>query len=396
MLNRYMLFSIFLVSSNALAFDNDYSFNQPNFNTENFLDLNKAEFPEHLNDQWYQAENGWRISSHSLTSDLTYLHTQVKLHKALSKFASMRLNYDQEIMYADKEIQTPELEFEVRPMPKYPVAFSIIGAFYFDKSNSDQGYAITVGERTKNYIRYSSTNIDKYHNQKTTDNSLYLKYAYTNVLDAAYHWSDQFSLRASYKQFTPLIFLFDDQVTEFTHEGYAYDTSIKYRQNKNTHYKVRLKGFEIDKSLTGTTNQEQALSYRSINLIWLIHQQQDYKFSFGIRDDEFTNNIHSTITAASIVDYPYSMQQLYSTVTHPYSAHQSWQLGLYLGLAKEPSDINNNDPENKGITETKLNYVWSYQSSDKKSAVFLHISFNLDNFSDDPGDGGGLTYQSTF
>ena len=387
---------ISIMTSSVKAFDNDYSINPTNFNTENFLDLNKAEFPEWLNAPWYASDNGWRISSHSLTSDLTYLHTQVKLHQSLSDYAAMRLNYDQEIIYADKEVQPPELEFEVRPVPKYPATFSIIGAFQYDKSNSEQGFALTYGDRKKNFIRYSSMNIDKYHNQKTSDNSEYIIYPYTNILEGAYHWSNKLNARFKYTEFTPMEFLFDNQVTNFKHEGNQYDAFVKYKRNENNHFKIRMKGFEIDKSLTGTTDQAQTIKYDSVDIKWLARQQHAYKLGFGLRYDDFQNDIVSTITSSTVLDYPYSMNQIYSTVTHAYSDQGTWELGLYAGIAKEPTDALNNDADNKGIPETKLNYVWSYSSKNKKSVVFLHISFNLDNFSEDPGDGGGLTYQSTF
>lgn len=395
---KYRIFGLVLysISGITLAQHDDFSIIRPNLNTEHYLDINKAEFDEGMSDDWYQTDNGWRISSHSLTTDQTYLHTQIKLHHELSDYASMHLNYDQEIEHRDEDLQPPGLEFEVRPVPRYPISVSIVGSFQYEKSHSEQGGAITYGDRKASFIRYAYIAIDKYYNQKIYDDSRYITPQHSRQLESAYHWSDNLYAWLSYRQFTPMEFLFDDQVTQFEHQGSDYEAFIKYKHDKDNHYKIRIKGFDIEQSQTGTTNERQQLNYQSIDLKWLLRQSHAYRYSAGLRYDKFTNNIFSTLTDAEVLDYPFRTRQIYSTMTHQYHAQKSWELGLYLGLTNELNDFELPDEDHSEVTETKLNFVWGYYSVNKRAAAFLHISFNLDNFSEDPGDGGGLTYQSTF
>lgn len=396
MKSRLIFILILLTSNNALAYDHDLSINRPNFNTESFLDVNKAEFNEDLNDQWYLSENGWRISSHSLTSDLTYLNTEIKLHQPLSDYAGMRLHYQQEFLYTDRDINALDLEFDVTPFPRYPVSFSILGNFNYEKSGSDQGAAITYGKRTANFIHYSEMKIDKYYNAKVDDNSEVLNHQYIRTIETAYHWSPSLQVRLIYKDFSPADLLYNDQVTHFEHQGYEYDGFIKYKFNHNNSFKIRLKGLEIEKSISGTTNEGQQIIYDSVDLKWLARQQQDYRYSFGVRDDVFSNDIYSLSTMNSVLDYPFRTKQVYSTVNHAYSTQKEWHIGLYIGITEEPNEFNHPTVDNSRVRESKLDFAWAYHSVNKKSSVYIHVSFNLDNFSEDPGDGGGITYQSTF
>jgi len=318
------------------------------------------------------------------------------LHHELSEYASMRLNYDQQIELFDKNLQPPGLEFEVRPVPRYPVSISLVGSFQFEKSGSEQGFAITYGDRTKNYIRYTNTAVDKYHNQKTGDASHYITPPHVRLLESAYHWSPKLYAWFQYKRFTPMDFVFADLITSFEHQGHQYDGFIKYKRDKDNHYKVRIKGLDIEQSKTGTVNEAQQLKYHSVDLKWLLRQSHAFRYSAGFRYDKFSNDIFSSLTDTQVLDYPFRTRQIYSTMTHQYHAQKSWELGLYLGLTNEPNDFLNPTEDHSEVVETKLNFVWGYYSINKRAAAFVHISFNLDDFNEDPGDGGGLTYQSTF
>jgi len=396
MFQRIIILLLATTSTAAMAFDNDLTINRPNFFTESFLDINKAEFNEFLNEQWYQSENGWRISSHSLTRNLTYINTELKLHQDLSDYAGMRLLYAQEQFYTEKENEALNLEFEVRPLPPHPVTFSILGNFNYEKSGSDQGFAITFGKRTANFIRFSDTTVDKYYNSKVNDDSRVTEQQHILELETAYHWSPSLQARFRYKDFSPMELIFDDQVTLFNHQGFEYDGFIKYKHNENNSYKLRVKGLEIEKSISGATDEGQTIKYDSYDLKWLTRQQHAYKISAGFRYDNFTNDIYSITTLNSVLDYPFRSRQIYATVNHAYSAQKEWHIGLYSGLTNEPNDFGSDTSDKSRVHENKLDFAWVYHSTNKKSSVYMHISFNLDDFDEDPGDGGGITYQSTF
>lgn len=83
----------FLYSLNAIAFDNDYSINRINFNSENFLDINSVQPDETANEQWYRSENGVRVTAHSLSGDLLYSSTEIKLKNTLSDLINIRIDF---------------------------------------------------------------------------------------------------------------------------------------------------------------------------------------------------------------------------------------------------------------------------------------------------------------
>ncbi|MCK5335921.1 MAG: hypothetical protein KAQ67_07155 [Gammaproteobacteria bacterium] len=396
MKNRLFVLISLLYSLQSQAFDNDFSINRPNFNTENFLDISYVQFSDQLDEQWYQTENGWRIASHSLTKNLLYTNTEVKLFNELSDSVNIRLNYQQEVYYIEKDIPSPQLEVEIRPYSDYEISFSIIGTAEYQKKNSELGAAITFGKLTSNFLRLSDITVDNYFNEKNDSLALYLKDPHIRTIETAYQWSPSLNARFKFSDFSPMEFLYNDQVTLFEHQGYQYDGFIKYKLNKGNIFKLSIKGFETDKSITGTTNQSQQLKYNSIDLKWMTHQQQPYQLTFGFRDDHFTNEIINTTNSNIELDYLFTTRQIYSAIHHPYTTLKAWELGLYLGLTKEPNDFENPGADFSRVYESKLTTSWIFHSKNKKSSIFLHLSWDLDGTIKDPGDGGGITYQSTF
>lgn len=390
----YLIICLYPVHSFSFVVDD--VIHRPNLNTENFLDINYVQFTEALNEQWYQVENGIRLSDHSLSHDLLYTNTEIKLFNELSEFVNVRLNYQQEIFYSDKDILAPQLEVEIKPSSKHNFSFSIIGTAEYEKEKSDIGFALTFGEVTSNFFRISDIEVNYFYNEKNHTQALFLKYQHVITIETAYQISPFLKFRFMLSDFTPMEFVYNDQISLFEHKGYEYDGFIKYQFNKNNHFKLSLKGFETDKSLTGTTDQSQQLKYDSIDLKWLTHQQQPYQLTFGLRDDDFTNEIISVIDSSTIHYYLLTTRQIYSTISHSYAPQKSWELGLYIGLTKEPYDFNDPIRDFSQIYESKFAATWIYQSSDKTSSIFLHSSWDLDGNINDPWDGGGITFQSTF
>ena len=393
---KNILIIVFLYSFNASAFDIDDSIIWPNFNTENFLDINYVQFRDQLEEQWYLAENGWRVSDHSLTSDLLYTNTEVKFFNEFSDYVNIRFNYRQELYFTDYDILTPQLEVEIKPFSGHEISISIIGTAEYRKEKSDLGLAITFGKLTSNFIRLSEMTVDYFYNEKTYTQAIFYNYQQIRTVDTAYKWSPSVNVRFKFSDFSPMEFLYSDQATLFEHQGYQYDGFIKYKSNKDNTFKLSIKGFETDKSITGTTNQSQQLKYDSFDLKWLTHQRQPYQLTFGLRDDHFTNEITDTTNSNTILDYLFTSRQIYSTVYHAYTTQKAWELGLYIGLTKEPDDFNNPDYDFSHVYESKLATHWVYHSKNKRSSIFLNASWDLDGTINDPWDGGGITYQSTF
>lgn len=396
MTNKYIFLISLVFSLQASAFDNDYTINMPNFNTENFLDINYVQFNETLNQQWYGSDNGWRIIGHSLSSDLLYSNTELKLKNQLSNRVNVNINFLQEVFYANKEPPPLNLEVETRLFSDYPITASILGTAEYKKAGSDLGIAFTYGNKSSDFIRFSDITVDYFYNQKNDNASVYLKQQHIRTIELAWHWSSAWQMRLKASDASPMQFLYSDQLTLFQHQSTEYDGFVKYTFNNNNSVKFSINGFDINKSLSDPNNQTQTLKHRAMDLKWMTRRQHAYPLIFGVRDDVFNNNISNISDASLILEYPFSTRQIYSSVKHSYTLQKAWQLGLYLGLSKEPNDFYNPGFDNSRVYESKLSSSWIYQSKNKKSSIFLHISWDLDGAIEDPADGGGITYQSTF
>lgn len=390
-----------LCSLSAAAFDNDFTINRPNLDVENFLDINNVRFEESFNELWYQSANGWRMTGHSLTTDLLQIDTEVKLMDELSDAVNVHFNYKQEIFYADKPIEDSRLEFEFMPFDR-PLSISFISTVNYRKANVDMGIALTYGQRTANYLRLQEIVVDPLFNQKNSDPAIdqasYTDFQHIWSIDGAYQWDERFAIRFDLKDLSELVYNFDDQVSQLTHGGYEYEASFKYKHSRDDSWILSLKGFKTDKSLTATGSaQVQQLEYNAVDLKWLTRQSRPYQFTAGIRDDNLTNDISDIINASNNLDYSFRTTQVYSTVQHAYREYRTWNVGLYIGLTQEPNDFNLVDTSaNDNIYQGQLRTSWIFSSKDKKSNLQLHLTFNLDRLRDDPGDGVGLSYQSVF
>lgn len=391
----------FIYSLNSIAFDNDYSINQINFNSENFLDINSVQPDEIANEQWYQSENGVRITAHSLSGDLLYNNTEIKLKNTLSDLINIRIEFKEESFYVDKPHQSPLFELEIMPFSN-DISISLINTIDYQKAESDVGLAITLGQRTGNYLRAKDLVVDRLFNDKNSDPAIdqasYTKKQHILSIESAYYWNEKNSARFFIRDLSKMIFNFDDQITRFIHSGYQYDAHIKYQKNKNEAWRFEVKGFHTNKTLTTTaSNQVQKLHYDSINFQWLVRQNQPYKYSFGIRDDYFTNNINDALNSNNNIDYSFRTTQIYSTVQHAYNDNNAWDIGIYIGLTREPYDFEQTDTATFAhLYQSQLRLSWIINSKNKRSRFKIHGSLNLDDIIDDPGDGLGITYQSTF
>lgn len=391
----------FLYSLNTQAFDNDYAIHRINFNSENFLDINSVQYDNHSNEQWHRSENGLRITAHSLSGDLLYSHTEIKLKSTLSDLINIRIEFKEAFFYVDKPHSSPLFEIEVSPFNN-DLSISLINTVDYRKAESDIGLAITLGQRTGNYLRVKDLIVDPLFNDKNSDpyidQASYTKNQHMLGMESAYHWNEKYSLRFFISDLSKMIFNFDDQITHFIHSGHQYNAHINYQKNEHETWLFEVKGFQTNKTLTTpTSHQIQQLNYNAINLQWLIRQNQPYQYSFGIRDDHFNNEINDDLNSSNNTRYRFKTTQIYSTVQHIYNVDKAWDIGIYIGLTREPYDV---DQSNTAIFshlyQSQLRLSWVIHSKNRRSRFKIHGSLNLDDIIDDPGDGLGITYQSTF
>ncbi len=398
---RTLLFALGLVLtiSPVLAFDNDFEINDINLNEENFLDIKAHRFRKSLEYQWFDNTSGWRINIASINTDLAYLQTELKLQNELSEYVNIRLEVEQEVFYADKEIPLPTAEAEVYPWAGN-FGFSLLGTPAYEKQEMDLGVALIWGRRPWNYIRFEYLDVDSPYNKKNvSDNTYYSKEPIAMKLEGAYQFGEHYKLRFNISRDKPLELIDPDNNGIFRHEASDYFFLFDYQPMPDSVIGITIDGFTLDKSSSQTEqNQQQATDHISADIYWVKGMGKSYELRVGTQYDHIANDIRDFITTENDLDYSMKTLQVYTSAYHPFNAHMAGDLGLYVGQVEEQQNYlqdNARDTLNDGI-EAKFHMGFEYSSSDGRSSLQFNINLNLDDPFKDPGDGGAISFQSVF
>lgn len=380
------------------CFDDDIAINEPNFKAENFLDYKAYEFRKSVQEEWYTVENGWRMAGGSLSADFAFVDSEIRLQKDLSETLSVRLQHEHDVYYARKPVKDPLVDIAIRPWHK-AIELSFLGTAAFDKRQADLGFAVTLGERKANYLRFAWLNADNYYNEKNRfDASYYAQKPRTLSLQSAYRY-DRWQLRLAAESDRPLTLVMPDTSSEFQYKNKKLELILDYHYANDALMGMTYRGWTTDKALAeAVDNRTQTLSHYLIDLYWLRPIRRNDELTVGFRFDRFNNRVRDLNNANRDYDYRFDTWQVYGLLNHNYSAHAGWGLGLYIGHTEETKDFlsittdNNADSELQG----KLRTSWEYRSLDNRDRLTFHFTFNLDDLIADPGDGGGVSYQSLF
>lgn len=385
--------------SPAQAFDDDFEINNIDFNPENFLDIKAHRFRKSLEYQWFDNTTAWRITGASLDSDLAFVQNELKLQQELSEYVNVRLQIEQEIFYADKDSPLPTAEVEIYPWAG-DFGFSLLGTPSYRKSEMDLGIALIWGRRPWNYTRFEYLDVDSTYNEKNvSDASFYSQEPVALKLEGAYQIGQHYKLRFSLSQDKPLELIDPDNNGVFTHEASNYYLLFDYQPAIDSVIGITIDGFTLDKSSAQTgQNQKQATDYTSADIYWVTGMGKRYEYRLGTQYDFISNDIRDLVTASNDLNYRMKTLQVYTTAYHPFNERMAWDLGLYIGKVEEKKNYLQDNSRNTDddSVESKLRMGYEYSSSDGRSSLQLNISLNLDNLLNDPGDGGGISFQSVF
>ena len=400
------LFILGLVSpiSSVQAFDEDFEINDINLNEENFLDINAHRFRKSLEYQWFDNTTAWRMTGASLDSDLAFIKTELKLQHELSKYVNVRLEMEQEVFYADKDFPLPTAEFEFYPWADSSWAgnlgFSLLSAPAYEKREMDLGVALIWGRRPWDYTRFEYLDINAFYNQKNvSDNTFYSKDPVAMKLEGAYQFGGQYKLQFNISRDKPLELIDPDNSGIFKHEASDYFLLFDYQPVPDSVIGITINGFTLNKSSSQTgQNQTQVTDYISADVYWVKGMGKSYELRLGTQYDHITNDIRDYITTSNNLDYYMNTLQVYGSAYHPVNEHMAWDLGIYVGQVEEKQNYLLDSSRNtlNDSLEAKFRMGFEYSSSDGRNSLQFNISLNLDDLTNDPGDGGAISFQSVF
>jgi len=399
----FLTFLFFLglafVISPALAFENDFEINDINLNQENFIDIKAHRFRKSLEYQWFDSTTAWRITAASLSSNLLFLQNELKLQHELSDYINVRLEIEHEAFYADTERALPTIDVEFYPWAG-DFGFSLISTAAYEKREMDLGVALIWGRRPWNYTRFEYLDVDSLYNEKNeSDNTFYSKEPTAMKLEGAYQFGGHYKLRFTVSRDKPLELIDADNSAIFKREASDYFLLLDYQPEPDSVIGITISGFTLDKSnLQTAQSQQQATEYISADVYWVKGMGKKYELRFGTQYDHISNDIRDFITASNELDYSLKTLQVYGTAYHRFNEHMAWDFGLYAGHVEEKQNFlqdNSRDTLNNGI-EAAFRMGFEYSSSDGRNTLQLNISLNVDDPIKDPGDGGGISFQSVF
>lgn len=386
-------------SNQVSAFDDDVAINEIDLRATHYLDIQSAQFRPTDLLRWYSSETGWQITGASLSSKLLYIDSDLKLYYPLIDKIAIGLRIENSVSYADKPPPHPSIEFRLKPLVR-PIYFSLYGTPSYQKNESDLGLGLAYGDKPDQRFRISIIKHDYYFNQKSIiDDSKYQTHPLTQRIEATYHKSKKWITHFDLKRSRELELITGDGATVFTYDNYSFKFLFDYFYTSERFIGLKLEVYETNKGFSEPTGlRQQSIQSNSISAYWVNSYKPNKELTAGMRMDLFTNNRTETIFAENNFDLKFTTAQVYALYHDEYNDHMAWSYGLYIGDVNETKDFaqNQNPDEEQTSLESKFRVAWQCHTQDKSKVFLAHFSLNVDDLFNDPGDGGALSFQSTF
>ncbi|MBF0236174.1 MAG: hypothetical protein HQM12_00595 [SAR324 cluster bacterium] len=398
-------FTVILLVSTCLpvsGFDNDRDLDLPDFNRENFIDIHSYQFSKIREDAWYAAENGWRATGGSLSLDLLYVDTQLKLRRNISENFSIGISASHEVFYSEKPIApvTGELEFHLLPW----LGFSVMGRPGYEKQDDDLGYAMTLGQNPWNYLKLSRMEEDVYYNEKNIrDASFYKQIPVVRQAEGAWHLSSGFRGRFELIEQQKLIQIFPEENLYFEYEGIEYSGMLDHPLTDATMVGMSFRTFAFQKyrlPLNESDIQEdhdQSVQYVSYDIYAYTVRGTAHHLTSGVRWDRFVNDVHDRLNERMNYDYKLETLQAYGVFRQQITPQKALEYGLFAGDAEELTEwhVQHFRKDSHGI-EAKLRVSLELLSPSAQDVIMFSTTWNLDELLTDFWDGGHLSFQTVF
>lgn len=387
-----------MTCSTAKAYDDARTVDRIILDKENFLDIKAYQPRKSLDYQWYDSTNAARLYGGSLDQDRLYLLSGLKFQSDLSNFVTTRIHTEQEDFLAIEPYPLPQLEIEVFPMGN-DLGFSLLGTAAYDKRQADLGGAVTWGRQPWNYTRLAWLKVDAMYNRKNDfDQSYYSTDPTTTLLQGAYAVSGKHRIRYNLAWDSASTLKTPQTQGMFQQNGYRYHFLYDHQFDSRHIVGTTIHGFGKHKAVDQTAqHQTQDAVFTSVDIYWanLDHQWEQ---RLGLQYDRINNGFYDYLVANNSIDYSLKTIQLYGTQHLPFGDHMAWDFGVHLGWAMENkiySTVNNTNEDNNSF-QGKFRTGFEYHSLDRKSALILNFSLELDNLFQSPLNGGSASFQKVF
>lgn len=383
------------------AFDRDYKINTPDFQKENFLDLQSYQLRPQLQEKWHETLNGLRVVSGSLGLDFLYLTTEIRMEQAVSQHLVASYRLKNEEFYAVKPLRQ-QVGLEFRFLENYAIAG--IGMLAYDKRVGELGVAFTWGKRPWQYLRVSQLEQGPYYNEKNFEDDRFVKEPVEHDIEGAYKFLGKWSFRFHLSLDHPLEHYFPNKQLTFEHRGEAADWVLEYKPAEKERWGLAYRGFDFEKSritpffVDDEERQRQTLQYLSMDFYWLRPIWHKHTLTLGTRYDRFRNLLRNLSNQDESFDYQFDTWQVYGTWLHPWGSWWNLDYGLYVGKSKEDEDfLTDVKTDSSGDSiEAKLRIGLELYNLDNEGHLFFTTTWNVDNFFADFWDGGHGAYQTRF
>jgi hypothetical protein len=219
------------------------------------------------------------------------------------------------------------------------------------------------------------------------------------TLNGNYQFGGHYKLRFSISRDSPGELIDPDINGVYKSEGSDYFLLFDYQPVPDSVIGITVNGFTLDKASRQTgQDKQQATDYISVDVYWVKGMSKSYELRLGSQYDHITNDIRDFITSNNDLDYFMKTSQVYGTIYHRFNEYMAWDLGLYVGQVEERQNYLNDSSRNtlNDSVEAKFRMGFEYSSADGRSSLQLNLSLNADDPINDPGDGGGISFQSVF
>ena len=155
--------------SPAAAFDGDLSIESRIFKPENFLDLQANTLRPNLQRKGLDVESGVLVRGARMDSHRLALQSEIHIKQSLAPRVDVRVALLENSFYTIIPAQRPlfELAYRASEMSEnWPLEVSLLGSPAYDKRQADLGFAVTLGSRPRDYLRFEYLSQDHFYNQK--------------------------------------------------------------------------------------------------------------------------------------------------------------------------------------------------------------------------------------